>query len=259
MKHLLISLLILFVTAPLFASTRNEGIEKSKQKEVTIIFIGNSITYGALHKNPAQTAPPVITAQLLEKELKAKVFWKNCGVSGATTYNFLPSYKCYFPNVEKAVKDIQALSDEPIIFSIMLGTNDSACTHATGAPVSNENYKKNLLTIIQRLREIAPKARFILNRPTWYSPNTYNDAMYLKEGLNRMVGYTPVLKGMAEEYEDVYMGDEDAFNFFKENYEKYLCPEDGNAGTFYLHPNKKGAVKLAQFWVKKIVQLIQNH
>lgn len=198
MKHLLISLLILLAAVPMSAGINNGNIKKSKQKqEVTIIFIGNSITYGALHKNPAQMAPPVIASQLLEKELKAKVYWKNCGVSGATTYDFLPSYQCYFPNVEKAVKAIQALSDEPIIFSIMLGTNDSACTQTTGAPVSNENYKKNLLTIIQRLREIAPKARFLLNRPTWYSSNTYNSAMYLKEGLKRMIGYTPVLKDIA--------------------------------------------------------------
>ena len=259
MKHLFISLLVFLFAAPLSAVINSENIKPNKQKqEVAVIFIGNSITYGALHKNPAQTAPPVIVSQLLKKELKTKVYWRNCGVSGATTYNFLPSSNFYFSNVEKAVKDIQALSNEPIIFSIMLGTNDSACTQTTGAPVSNANYRKNLLIIIQRLREIAPNAQFILNRPIWYSPNTYNSAMYLKEGLERMIGYTPVLRKIAQENEDVYMGDEDAFNFFKENYEKYLCPEDGNAGTFYLHPNEKGAVKLAQFWTKKIVQLIQG-
>ena len=189
--------------------------------------------------------------------MKANVFWKNCGVSGATTYDFLPSYKRCFTKVEKAVKEIQAKSDEPIIFSIMLGTNDSACTQTTGAPVSNDNYKKNLLTIIEYLRKMVPNARFILHRPIWYSPNTYNSAMYLKEGLDRMVGYTPILKEIAQENKDIYMGDEEGFDFFKTNYAEFLCPENGHTGTFYLHPNEKGAVKLAKLWIKKILPLLQ--
>ena len=33
-------------------------------------------------------------------------------------------------------------------------------------------------------------------------------------------------------------------------------PEDGNAGTFYLHPNKKGAESLGRFWGDGIYQAL---
>ena len=228
------------------------------KKDFAIIYIGNSITYGALHKDRNVTAPPVYTSQMLAKKFKANVIWRNCGWSGATTYDFLPSHKRYFPRVEKAVREIQAETDAPIVFSIMLGTNDSAETGPTGCPVSNENYKKNLITIMEALKAIAPGAKFVFQRPIWYSPNTYNGAQYLQKGLNRLIGYTPVLKELAEERDDVMMGDDDAFEYFHKNYEKYCFAEGGYAGTFYLHPNAKGAKKLAKFWAEGIVDALDD-
>ena len=226
------------------------------KKDFAIIYIGNSITYGALHENRNETAPPVYASQMLAKKFKANVIWRNCGWSGATTYDFLPSHNRYFPRVVKAVREIQAETSAPIVFSIMLGTNDSACTGPTGCPVSNENYKKNLITIMEALKEIAPGAKFVFQRPIWYSPNTYNGAQYLQKGLNRLIGYTPVLEELADEREDAMMGDDDAFEYFHKNYEKYCFAEGGNAGTFYLHPNAKGAKKLAKFWAEGIIDAL---
>ena len=189
-------------------------------KDFAIIYIGNSITFGAMHEKRDVTAPPVYTSQILGKKLKANIVWRNCGWSGATTFDFLPSAKRYFPRVEKAIKEIQAETSAPIVFSIMLGTNDSACSGPTGSPVSNEDYKKNLIVIMEALKELAPNAKFIFQRPIWYSPNTYNAAMYLQKGLNRLVGYVPVLEELAAERDDVMMGDVDAFAYFEKNYEK---------------------------------------
>ena len=166
-------------------------------KDFAIIYIGNSITFGAMHEKRDVTAPPVYTSQILGKKFKANIVWRNCGWSGATTFDFLPSAKRYFPRVEKAVKEIQTETSAPIVFSIMLGTNDSACSGPTGSPVSNEDYKKNLIVIMDALKELAPNAKFIFQRPIWYSPNTYNAAMYLQKGLNRLVGYVPVLEELA--------------------------------------------------------------
>ena len=226
------------------------------KKDFAIIYIGNSITYGALHENRNETAPPVYTSQMLAKKFKANVIWRNCGWSGATTYDFLPSHNRYFPRVVKAVREIQAETNAPIVFSIMLGTNDSAETGPTGCPVSNDNYKKNLITIMEALKEIAPGAKFIFQRPIWYSPNTYNGAQYLQKGLNRLIGYTPVLEQLADERTDAMMGDDDAFEYFHKNYEKYCFAEGGYAGTFYLHPNAKGAKKLAKFWAEGIIDAL---
>jgi len=52
------------------------------------------------------------------------------------------------------------------------------------------------------------------------------------------------------------MGDTRAFDYFKENHLTDQIPEQGNAGTFYLHPNKKGAEALGKFWGNSIYEVL---
>jgi hypothetical protein len=54
------------------------------------------------------------------------------------------------------------------------------------------------------------------------------------------------------------MGDTDGFDYFKTHYKNELFPEKGNAGTFYLHPNRKGASALGELWGKAILVAIDN-
>lgn len=252
MKRLLTILLIAIFAVGI------EAQAKDKIKTCNVIYIGNSITAGAGHKESQKSAPPTISAQILKKKLGKDVNFRNCGRSGATTLDFVPSHNRDFKRVEKAVKEIQELSQEPLIFSIMLGTNDSASTACYGAPASNAQYKKNLMELISRLREMAPGAIFVLQRPIWYSPNTYNGAMYLTAGLKRVTDYANVLLELAQQESDVFIGDYEAFDFFKENYRKYMFAENGNAGVFYLHPNEDGAVELAKFWSKGIINALRQ-
>ena len=230
-----------------------------KARTCNLIFIGNSITEGALHANKKKTAPPVVAANLVGNMLSMDVHYRNCGRSGATTVDFLPEQKRDFVRVEKAIEEIKALSYAPILFSIMLGTNDLANFGPNGSPVSNEDYKKNLMTMIGRIRELCPNAIFILQRPIWYSPNTHNAAQYLVAGQKRMVAYTDVLIEIANENEDVYLGDRDAFDYFGAKHRKYMFAEDGKAGTFYLHPNEAGARKLARYWAQAIVKVVKKN
>ena len=230
-----------------------------KAHTCNLIFIGNSITEGALHANKKKTAPPVVAANLVGNMLSMDVHYRNCGRSGATTVDFLPEQKRDFVRVEKAIEEIKALSYAPILFSIMLGTNDSANFGPNGSPVSNEDYKKNLMTMIGRIRELCPNAIFILQRPIWYSPNTHNAAQYLVAGQKRMVAYTDVLIEIANENDDVYLGDRDAFDYFGAKHRKYMFAEDGKAGTFYLHPNEAGARKLARYWAQAIVKVVKKN
>ncbi|MBQ7786717.1 MAG: SGNH/GDSL hydrolase family protein [Alistipes sp.] len=230
-----------------------------KARTCNLIFIGNSITEGALHANKKKTAPPVVAANLVGNMLSMDVHYRNCGRSGATTVDFLPEQKRDFVRVEKAIEEIKALSYAPILFSIMLGTNDSANFGPNGSPVSNEDYKKNLMTMIGRIRELCPNAIFILQRPIWYSPNTHNASQYLVAGQKRMVAYTDVLIEIANENDDVYLGDRDAFDYFGAKHRKYMFAEDGKAGTFYLHPNEAGARKLARYWAQAIVKVVKKN
>lgn len=257
MKRLLLSLTLLVAVCM--------GVEAKKPQgdvQYNIIYLGNSITYGALHADRNKTAPPVVaTAEVMKKyEVLNSA---NCGRSGATTVDFLPSMNRDFKRVEKAIakykeQEGQASVQMKYVFSIMLGTNDSASTGPTGAPVSNDDYKKNLLSIIGRCRELCPDAIFVLQRPVWYSPNTYNGARYLVAGLNRVTDYVNVLEELADENDDIYLGDCDSYNLFKQEYQKYMFAEPGNAGTFYLHPNEAGAAKMAKNWAKAIVSAVKS-
>ena len=250
MKRLLLLAIMVCVAMSVNAQQR-------KAHTCNLIFIGNSITAGALHADKNKTAPPVFTADFVGKKLSTDVHFRNCGRSGATTVDFLPSQKRDFVRVERAIEEIKALSYEPIIFSIMLGTNDSANFGPNGSPVSNEDYKSYLMTMIGRIRELCPNAIFVLQRPIWYSPNTHNASQYLVAGQKRMVAYTDVLIEIANENDDIYLGDCAAFDFFGSKHSKYMFAEDGKAGVFYLHPNEAGAKKLAQFWADAIVDVVK--
>ena len=231
---------------------------RSRKATCNLVFIGNSITEGVLHADKSKTAPPVLTASMVGKMLSRDIIFRNCGRSGATTVDFLPSEQRDFVRVEKAIKDIQEISYEPIIFSIMLGTNDSAIDGTTtGSPVSRADYKQNLKKIIEACREVCPNAIFVLHRPIWYSPNSHNGAQYLVAGQKRMVGHTYVLIDMARKNPDIYFGANEAFDYFRAKHHKFMFAEDGKAGIFYLHPNEAGAKKLARFWAEAIVRTVK--
>ena len=224
---------------------------KNKVSEFNIVFIGNSITYGATLQNPSIQAPPVMETKYLNSH-ECLVHYANCGVSGSTTVDFLPSSNRLFPLVTAAADSLYS-KGVPLIFSIMIGTNDSAIKGPEGAPVSPENYRKNLLTIIDSLIQRYPNSHFVLNQPIWYSPNTHNSSVYLAEGLARLQSYTPQIVAISKiRPKQVSVGDRKAFKFFKQNYKEYITPENGNSGIFYLHPNVLGAAKLGEFWAKAL-------
>ena len=246
-------LAILFLAATVLCAQARHAAEKPCR----MVFIGNSITYGALHADPQRTAPPVVAAQYVARMLGTRVDFRNSGRSGATTVDFLPERDTDFKRVREALAELRSDGKDALyVVSIMLGTNDSASTRTTGAPVSNEDYARNLCAIMDAVRESCPGAIFVLQRPIWYSDNTYNNAMYLVEGQKRLTGYADVLQALAEQYDDVYPGDERSYDLFRENYRKFFFPENGRAGVFYLHPTEKGARKLAKNWARAIAEAV---
>lgn len=62
--RLILSLLLLGIFVCLSAAAKDK---------IHVVFIGNSITYGATLADPSTQAPPVITGQLLEKRTKCTV------------------------------------------------------------------------------------------------------------------------------------------------------------------------------------------
>ena len=236
----------------------NGNIEPGNEP-VNIYFIGNSITYGAGLGDRGTQAPPVKCAEKVAEETGRPVFFQNGGVSGATTLDWLPKTSLF----RNAVRSANDLTDNGgyLFFSIMLGTNDSAESGPNGSPVSPEDYGTNLKTIITKLHSTYPEARFVVNYPIWYSPNTHNGAVYMEAGLNRLKSYHPVVDQVVAELQaqgiEIWTGSKEAFGFF-ENKPEYFIAENGYDGTFYLHPNAIGAEHLGHFWAESIIKNIPS-
>jgi lysophospholipase L1-like esterase len=234
------------------------GQQTGKKLNVDIVFIGNSITEGAQLSNPADEAPPATASYYLrnQKRIESAEFI-NQGRSGFTTVDYLPSPAGTLTEVIAATNRLHKDGHRILIFSISLGTNDSAEKGPNGSPVSPADYRQNLKSITDKLLSEFPECKVVFQQPIWYSPNTYNSAKYMAEGLARLQSYFPELRLLVEKYSHtnpghVFIGDLKGFDYFRNNYLTDLNPESGNAGTFYLHPNKKGSEVLGKFWGEAI-------
>ena len=225
------------------------------KENINLLFIGNSITAGATLSNASTQAPPIVCRSLIQDATGITTNVYNGGHSGITTWGYLPG-RDDFTRIVNNAKAFRKQNGGLTYISIMLGTNDSACTTTEGAPVSPDAYGNNIRTIIDKLFEEVPDCRILLNYPIWYSPSTYNGAMYLQEGLDRLRSYYPILDAIVEDYDQVYAGYRGVWEYFENNFALFTR-ENGNAGYFYLHPNVNGAKRLAEIWAGSLLQLIQ--
>jgi acetyl esterase/lipase/lysophospholipase L1-like esterase len=256
---------VLFIFISALSYLNLAGQVASSANELDLVFIGNSITQGVQLENPGESAPPAFAASYLgtKKGVESARFL-NRGRSGYTTVNFLPSTDGELSKVVMAVKEFHTDLTRLLVFSISLGTNDSAEEGPKGSPVSPETYRQNMKAIIGQLLTDFPGCRVIIQQPIWYSTTTYNRSRYLAAGLARLESYFPELRALVQEFsrtnpQSVFMGDTQAFDYFRENHLTDLIPEPGNAGTFYLHPNKKGAEVLGKFWAEGIWQALYSN
>ena len=121
-------------------------MKAESKKNMNIVFIGNSITQGALIATPSHDAPPVKAALYLTKQPSvASVKYSNQGVSGCTTTDYLPTTETLFPKAKEAADKFADETWATLVFSIMLGTNDSAITGPNGAPASPEKDRKSVV------------------------------------------------------------------------------------------------------------------
>ncbi|MEJ2881547.1 GDSL-type esterase/lipase family protein [Pedobacter sp. GR22-6] len=248
-----LSLSIIFVLCCAFA--------RSEKGQLNIVFIGDSITQAnGIGEN---NRPPTAAASYLMTALGWKnVQFNNQGRSGFTTVDFLPATKKAFPDVLKAA---DSFSNKPgsLVFSIMLGTNDSAIKGPNGSPVSKENYRANLKAIGDSLLLRYPDSRIVFQGPLWYSDSTRNSSSYLVEGRERLQSYLPQILSLVKAYkkthpERVFFGDRSGYGYFKKNHLTDMKTETGPNGRFYLHPNDKGAEALGILWAKAIAKVIRQ-
>ena len=123
------------------------------QKRIKIACIGNSVTYGMTHKNPAETSYPTQLQQMLGEGYEVR----NFGHSGATLlskghrpYINLPEYTA-------------ALEFAPDIAVIHLGLND---TDPRNWPNYRDEFYTDYTNIIDALRKANPKVEVYICRMT---------------------------------------------------------------------------------------------
>ena len=216
-----------------------------------IVYLGDSITEGA---HLGRGTPPDACTDELRKELAhAEIYMANDGHSGHTTVDFLPSAGTDFPQAERDARSLQQAHPGRLIFSIMLGTNDSAQYGPNGSPVDPAAFRQNLQVILGRLLADFPGSLVVLQQPTWYSPNTANTSEYAAAGLHRLQSYFELLPDTAAAFPgSVFVGDTHAYGLFEKRYRQLLIPEKGRHGVFYLHPNARGAKLLGSAWAVAI-------
>ncbi len=227
----------------------------SASQTINLVFVGDSITAGA-GLSGAAGAPPAICAQALEKQVPgSKVNFSNQGHSGFTTLNFLPPGGAF----ADAVKAAQQLTDAhpgTLVFSMMLGTNDSANQGPKGAPVAANDYGRNLQTIIDALLKTFPNSKIFVHHPLWYSPNTHNSSDYEGMASTRLKSYFPAIDALATGTGSIFLGDTAGYNYFAATSHTEMQGENGRHGTFYLHPNAKGAESLGRLWANAMVKTL---
>jgi lysophospholipase L1-like esterase len=237
------------------------GFTMINEPDINIIFIGDSITQGS--KVAGQTPPDYAGDYIKKQKSPRTIRIANCGLSGRTTVNFLPANDKEFKKVKAAADSFYLNKRAMLVFSVMLGTNDSAIKGPLGAPIAPPNYQANLKAIADSLLSAYPNCKIVFNYPIWYSSNTHNrGATYMQEGQDRVRAYWTEIDNLVKLYKStkphqVYKGDKKAYAYFEKNYLTDLKPETGPDGTFYLHPNAKGDMALAEFWAKAILKAVR--
>lgn len=226
------------------------------QKEYNIVFIGNSITYGATHKAPQRTNPVVTCVKQL-KEQGLVVHAKNIGKSGKTSRDFLPGRRGYWGSVKKAAAELHATYPEAqMVFSIMLGTNDAAIRTKKSC-WTDDIYRKSICIIVDSLQAIYPQALFVLHQDPYFSPNIEKESgtKMNEQCLTQLQSYWNVNKTLCKERTNVFLGSDKIYDFFKKNHKEMMTPEEGINGTYYLHPNPEGAAELGKLWAKALLKI----
>ena len=225
-------------------------------QNANIVFIGDSITSGYLMKFPERDAPPVRAAAWLNTQSGiTNVFFRNCGKPGYRTDQFLPGRpNSAWNEVKRAGEFFQKIPGK-LIFSVMLGANDSAGCNDT-AIHPPERFHADMKDLVEALCVSFPDSVIVIHHPTGYTkaPGTY------PENLARYKGEIDSLVAeMGKPYPGrVFLGDVKAWAFFEENRATHWIRETRSGAPYYIHPNEQGAQVIGRLWGEAIARAINR-
>ncbi|MEM9415786.1 MAG: GDSL-type esterase/lipase family protein [Planctomycetota bacterium] len=150
MKHFTISLLLALFTLGLPVHAQDDSPEPDA-RPIRVACVGDSITYGAMIPERERWCYPALFQAMLGDGYEVK----NFGVNGATLLSAGD-----IPYVEtQAYQD--ALSFEPDVVVIMLGTNDTKAHNWEHA----EAFEVDYVALVESFRVLAPEPRVVLMLP----------------------------------------------------------------------------------------------
>lgn len=193
-------------------------------KRLNIVFTGDSITHGPLHTKGYRSYTEHFRERLKEKFknniVKEHISVFNTGVSGATTRDIIRDF-----NICVNIYD-------PDIVFIMLGMNDSS-----NEIVSLEEYRKNILELINKVREIGAI-------PILQTSNI------IKMDLSRksLKFYMDILREVARGNDVMLI---DHYSHW-EDLEKENSNIKNELLSDLIHPNEKGHLEIVKFIFKEL-------
>lgn len=149
-------------------------IENNIEKSLRWLFLGDSITHGALHTHGYDSLPQLFEKFIRDEKGRINDVFINTAVSGATTKDQIVNSKARF-------EDYRDIAD--IVF-IMFGTNDAV------SDVTLDDFRVNLKRIISDIKEIGAI-------PVLRAPNPCEGAP--RERGVRIIPYIKVIEECAQE------------------------------------------------------------
>ena len=157
-----------------YAQSIKTLVQGDKDKPLRWLFIGDSITHGALHTHGYASFPQLWEQFIKDEYGRVKDVVINTAVSGATTKDQIQNNRARF-EAYKAYTDV--------VF-IMFGTNDCV------SDVSLKDFKNNLYKIVEDVKAVGAI-------PVLRAPNPCLDAP--SERGVRLIPYVDVIKGCARD------------------------------------------------------------
>lgn len=191
-----------------------------QKKSLTWLFIGDSITHGAVHTHGYDSFPQLFEKYIHEEKNRKNDIVINTGVSGATTQDFLDNKQTRYEQYQHA----------NIVF-IMFGTND--CVKLANLPL----FKKNLQQIIQMVQKNN-------TLPIIRTPNPCVEADF-ERGI-KLIEYVEAIRNCAKENHivliDHYKQWEQAAKQFPDiiKWGNWICTQD----TSKTHPGAAGQLNM---------------
>jgi len=224
------------------------SLSGAEPQSLNVVFIGDSITYGYLLTAPAEEAPPIRTAAVLQgMQCFTNVCFTNCGRNAFRTDQFLPERPgSAWPQVRLA-GDSYTNKTGLLLFSIMLGANDSVV-------FTPAQYGSNLTSLVNALLGSYPNSQIVIHHPLWYSkvPSTRPDILFQ---------YIPVIDALVGTFGQslpgrVHLGDIKGWDIVEEDHEAICFKETRDSLPYYIHPNVTGATILGKCWAEAIYRAV---